>query len=414
MNQPTGVRERLSKYATPQAESRRAWSEVALGEISDCIDYGHTASSSRAKVGPKFLRITDIQDGTVSWDDVPFCECTDQERKKYALSQGDIVFARTGATTGKSFLIRDCPEGAVFASYLIRVRPSDRIYPGFLARFFDTPLYWQQITSSSNGSTQPGVNSTKLKQLTLPLPPLPDQRRIAGILDAADAIRRKRQQTIGLTEQFLRSTFLDMFGDPVTNPRGWETRKLKSLIKDGDKINYGIVQPGDECPGGVPIIRVGDFKNLKISLSELKRVAPQVDERHKKSRLVGDEILLACVGSIGAIALAEPKLAGFNIVRAVARIRCNDDVNRRYLAALLATPRMQGYFTSETRTVAQPTLNIKQIESTDILLPPMQLQQKFAGIVDQIFATTTRFAGATGQNENLFNSLVQRAFRGEL
>ena len=202
---------------------------VKLGSISDKIDYGLTTSAQDIDDDkPKFLRITDIQNNSVNWDSVPSCECTEKDYEKYALRKGDVVFARTGATTGKSFLIQDCPQ-AVFASYLIRVSPSSRINSEYLSWFFQTSNYWRKITFSSTGTAQPGVNSTKLKELEIPLPPLEEQKRIAAILDKADRIRRKRQEAIRLTEELGRSIFLDMFGDPVTNSKGLETKSLGNI-----------------------------------------------------------------------------------------------------------------------------------------------------------------------------------------
>ena len=109
---------------------------VALGDLAELIDYGMTASAVESPVGPKFLRITNIQNNSVDWDSVPWCECDTKEAAKSKLTDGDIVFARTGATTGKSFLIDGCPDESVFASYLIRVRVNDRLSPRFLAHFF--------------------------------------------------------------------------------------------------------------------------------------------------------------------------------------------------------------------------------------------------------------------------------------
>src|SRR5690606_17668552 len=157
-----------------------------------------------------------MQDDAVDWSTVPSCECSEKEFKENELSVGDIVFARTGATTGKSFLIRHLPRPSVFASYLIRVRPTDEVDSKYLAYFFKSPQYWFQITAMAEGAAQPGVNSSKLKELEIPLPPLPEQKRIAAILDKADAIR---------------PVFLDMFGDPVTNPKGWEVKPIGDVLK---------------------------------------------------------------------------------------------------------------------------------------------------------------------------------------
>ena len=113
-----------------------SWPTVMLGEIAKSVDYGLTASATDRPVGPKFLRITDIQDDAVDWASVPYCVADSGQVSRNRLADGDIVFARTGATTGKSFLVRNPPNNAVFASYLIRVRASERLDSVFLSHFF--------------------------------------------------------------------------------------------------------------------------------------------------------------------------------------------------------------------------------------------------------------------------------------
>jgi type I restriction enzyme S subunit len=160
-------------------ELPEGWVWASVAQLAESIQYGHTESAQSEPIGPKFLRITDIQDGHVNWDTVPYCKCSDEEHEKYRLSPGNIVFARTGATTGKSYLIKDCPD-AVFASYLIRLSFSESIDYTYFAEFLDSPMYWSQIMSVRKGSAQPGVNSTILATLKVPLPPLVEQHRIVA------------------------------------------------------------------------------------------------------------------------------------------------------------------------------------------------------------------------------------------
>jgi type I restriction enzyme S subunit len=155
-----------------------------LDDVADTIDYGFTASATEEAIGPKFLRITDIQDGKVDWGAVPYCEATQSDISAKRLLAGDIVFARTGATTGKSFLIKTCPTDSIFASYLIRVRPSKKLLPEFVSSFFQTPDYWRQISLQANGAAQPGVNSKKLKELLLPVPPLGEQEKFRELYNS--------------------------------------------------------------------------------------------------------------------------------------------------------------------------------------------------------------------------------------
>ena len=161
----------------------KGWKAEELTHLVERIDYGHTASAVDAPSGPRFLRITDIQDEHVDWSSVPSCEIASREIDQYRLSPGDIVFARTGATTGKSYLIQKCPE-AVFASYLIRLRLRPGILPAYLFHFFKSADYWGQINQKKKGTGQPGVNSTILATLRVPIAPANEQSRIVEALDS--------------------------------------------------------------------------------------------------------------------------------------------------------------------------------------------------------------------------------------
>lgn len=172
------------------------WKTMTVGDFCEPPQYGYTESATDQPVGPRFLRITDIQDDRVEWERVPYCRCP--EPTKYLLQSNDLVFARTGATTGKSFVIRDCPQ-AVFASYLIRLRVRDTVSIDYLHRYFQSPSYWEQIADEKEGTGQPNLNGSKLKKLRVPVAPPPEQRRIVAELDAlhaeVDALKRLQAET---------------------------------------------------------------------------------------------------------------------------------------------------------------------------------------------------------------------------
>lgn len=164
--------ENAEELLQSQIESRfnsdLSWERFNLGDLSK-IMYGHTS-----KVDPngncKYLRITDIQDSKVNWDQVPSIKIDEKDFLKYNLTKGDIVFARTGATTGKSYLIKDNPN-AVFASYLIRVQiNNNNILPEFVYKFFSSREYWRVVKSGISGSAQGGFNASKLSELEIKFP----------------------------------------------------------------------------------------------------------------------------------------------------------------------------------------------------------------------------------------------------
>ncbi len=159
-----------------------SWAVTRVGEVCTDINYGYTASASEERCGPRFLRITDIQNGQVRWESVPYCTIESEQIPKYALNVGDIVFARTGGTVGKSFLITSVPEESVFASYLIRISAHAGILPKFLYYFFQSGAYWEQI-GIKKGGLQGNVNATTLSSLEFPICPFDEQAQIIAKIE---------------------------------------------------------------------------------------------------------------------------------------------------------------------------------------------------------------------------------------
>ena len=153
------------------------WEWCYLNDVTSQIHYGYTASASSAG-NVKLTRITDIQNNRVNWETVPFCLISEDNLKKYKLENRDILIARTGGTIGKTYIVRNLSEKAVFASYLIRAIPLQSINEEYLKLFMESPLYWEQLKAFSMGTGQPNVNGQSLSKLKLPLPPLEEQRRI--------------------------------------------------------------------------------------------------------------------------------------------------------------------------------------------------------------------------------------------
>lgn len=181
--------------------SDESWEESNFGKFT-VSQYGYTEKAHWEKIGPKFLRITDIQDNKVDWDEVPWCPIDEDGMKQYAVEIGDIMIARTGATTGKSYLICDDVE-AVFASFLIRLKVVNKnLDYNYLYGYMQSEDYWRQITDFSSGIAQPGVNASKLKQIKFKCPTLPEQHEIVRLIDDLLARERKAQQA---AEQALAS-----------------------------------------------------------------------------------------------------------------------------------------------------------------------------------------------------------------
>ena len=159
-------------------EVPESWCWCRWGELSELIQYGYNAPAKESG-RIKMVRITDIQNGKVQWNTVPFCEISDTDIQIYQLRKNDILFARTGGTVGKSFLVDEEPENAVFAGYLIRTQYDDKkLNPKYMKMFMESQIYWDQLKNGTIATAQPNCNGQTLSKMILPLPPLEEQQEI--------------------------------------------------------------------------------------------------------------------------------------------------------------------------------------------------------------------------------------------
>ncbi len=159
------------------------WRWVRWGNLAYSIQYGYNAPAQESgKI--KMVRISDIQDNSVNWNSVPYCDISDEEIETYILKENDILFARTGGTVGKSFLVSNVPEDAIYAGYLIRTRYNAKLIPQYLKLFMESQLYWVQLQNGKTQGCQPNCNGQTLSKMMIPLPPIEEQQRIVERLDA--------------------------------------------------------------------------------------------------------------------------------------------------------------------------------------------------------------------------------------
>jgi restriction endonuclease S subunit len=387
------------------------WPIVELSEVTDLLTDGTHYTPPDLGQGIPFLTVKDVSEEGLDFQScskISRSEYDATERQNSAPKKGDILFSKDG-TVGKVHLVREDRPFAVLSSLAI-LRPARQIDGAYLAHFLRTPSTIDAASKKKTGSAIRRIILRDLATLRIPLPPLDEQRRIARILDKADALRRKRKRAIKLLDGLTQSIFLEMFGDGSH----FDARPLATFIDQDDRINYGVVQPGEEVSDGISLVRVSDLKNGRVDHSNLRKVSEEISKQHSRSLLRGNEILISCVGSIGEIVVVSPREVGLNIARAVARVPISDDVQRSFVGEYLRSPVVQRYFTKELRIVSQPTLNIKQISETLIPLPP---RSKIAEFLEK--AVLVRIALDSARscaiNSNwLFSSLQSRAFSGQL
>jgi type I restriction enzyme S subunit len=161
-----------------------SWEWIRWGSLSESIQYGFNApaqDSGRIRM----VRISDIQNNSVQWDTVPYCDIAETDIETYLLKKNDILFARTGGTVGKSFLVDEIPEESVYAGYLIRTRYSSLLSPQYLKFFMESPFYWSQLKEGTTATAQPNCNGKTLGNMFVPIPPASEQLRIVKAVNSA-------------------------------------------------------------------------------------------------------------------------------------------------------------------------------------------------------------------------------------
>jgi type I restriction enzyme, S subunit len=289
------------------------------------------------------------------------------------------------------------------------LRPKNNIDINFLLRH----LEYYDVTPYITGTTRGKLTKDAASRIELVLPPLPEQKRIAAILDKADAIRRKRQQAVKLTEELLRSVFLDMFGDPVTNPKGWKEVTIRDLVTE---VKYGTSDKAS-YEGKYPILRMNNITYKGgWDFRDLKRINMPEKELPKYLVCKGDILFnrtnsKALVGKTAVYRQDEPMIyAGYLI-----RVRPNQQNNSEYIAAYLNLSHGKKILENMCKNiVGMANINAQEFQDIPILQPPSELQNQYAVLVHSVEKAKEKLIASSEVTNSLFTSLLQRAFRGEL
>lgn len=271
-----------------------------------------------------------------------------------------------------------------------------------------------EMNRLGSGSTFKEISKEKLEGIEIQLPPLSIQKQIASILEKADAAREKRRQANELTEQFLQSAFLEMFGDPVTNPKGWNKVRLGEVTETITKGETPLWKGDSYLDSGILFLR---SENVLIGLLDMSKktfVSSEVHNRMKRSQVKKNDVLLNIVGaSIGRSAVFEEDLEA-NINQAIAIIRPRSELSSKYLCFLLNSAGTQTKFKEIQAGVARDNLNLGQLRDLEIPLPPEDVQLAFDVLIKKVESLRAKQRESEKELDNLFNVLMQKAFKGEL
>lgn len=281
---------------------------------------------------------------------------------------------------------------------------TNAIYNRYLFHFLKSKTYY--LNSLGRGATFKEISKSIVEKIEIPLPPLDEQRRIAAVLDKISDLIAKRRTQLDKLEELVKARFVEMFGE-TQYPR----TALIKLIIEGAGLSYGIIVPGDNVEDGVPMIRPSDFKHDNLCLDNVYRVAPEIEVKYTRTRLLGDEILVQVIGQPGQIMLADDRCKGMNVTRnlAVVRPNCNR-INRNYLKIYMQTQEAQAFMLGETKQSTLKQLPLSRLKALEIPVPPMALQEQFAAFFEQTNKSKLSIQQSLDKLETLKKALMQEYF----
>lgn len=395
--------------------------EITLGELTENtrpICYGVLKPGPMKSDGVPLIRVTDISSNY--FDDSNLYKISNEldfEFKRSRLNGGELLLSIQG-TIGKVVI---CPlkyAGSNISRTIAVIDPDERLNKNYLRYYF---IYMDSSKKHySTGSTRASLNIAYLRKLKIPLPPLDTQKKIAAILDEADKLRQLDKKLIEKYDALTQSLFLDMFGDPVINPKGWKKIIFGNYItvltdyhSNGsyETLRQHVTLKNE--PDYALMVRTTDLENNNFD-DGVNYIDEHAYKYLEKSKVFGGEIIINKIGSAGKVYrmpfLNRPVSLGMNAFL----LRFNDSINQEFLYFQLISKYGEREIQKRVKGAVTKTIRKDAVREIPIVSPPIELQNQFAEHVQTIEAQKAQAQQSLQKSEELFNSLLQKAFKGEL
>ncbi len=401
------------------------WPEVTVGKALASaevfVDGDWVESKDQDPDGDvRLVQLADVGDGYYVDKSARFLTSNKARQLRCTyLRKGDVLLARMPDPLGRACIFPGDAKKAVTVVDVCIIRPDDeKIFPRWLMHCINSTIVRQQIAGYATGTTRSRISRGNLAKIKIPLPLLPEQKRIAAILDKADELRAKRRAALAELDTLVPSIFLEMFGDPVANPKGWpetaclgEVADIVSGVTKGWKLNGKSARE-------VPYLAVANVQDRALNLSTVKTIEA-TEEEIERYRLERDDLLLTEGGDpdkLGRGTLWSEELPECIHQNHVFRVRLTTTtVQPLFLNWLVGSQRGKKYFLrSAKQTTGIASINMTQLRGFPLLVPPVNLQRTFAARVAAVEKLKAAHRASLAEFDALFASLQHRAFRGEL
>lgn len=453
--------------------------ELAAREPASITDgpFGSALKRSHyTETGARVVRLGNLGDGGFVDEDKAFVPIEHYETlRRHKILPGDILVAALGEPLGRACLAPVHLGPAIVKADCFRIRSHDALSASLLVLWLNSPQLREAMLELSHGLGRIRINLSDLKSLRIPVPPKREQRRIVAKLDSLRARSARARQELDhipkLIERYKQAILAKAFSgeltadwreqhpgigtgaevlakietarialleDRILTRRGpvsdgeagripvkfselpvtWEQSSLEAITSPVRLIQYGILKPGDNIPGGVPYVKVMNIQGGHVRLDRIRRTTSEIHAQYRRSAIATGDILLSIRGTVGRLAFVPPELDGGNITQDSVRIDVLPSMNARFVYWYLHSPAAQDYFAKNQKGVAVRGINVGDVRPMEIPIPPEAEQVRIVTLVECAFAWLDKIATEHARAEHLLPKLDQailaKAFRGEL
>jgi type I restriction enzyme, S subunit len=400
------------------------WKKVKLGDVLFFQEGPGVRNTQFRESGVKLLNVGNINQGRINLNATKIYISEEEANDKYKhflIDEGDLVIASSGIVVDNfhnkiAFIEKEhlplCMNTSTIRFKSLEVEENEtRIDLKFFAFYLQTPDFKNQLRKLVTGSAQLNFGPSHLKQIVFNLPDLKTQQHIAQVLDKADALRQQNRQLLAHYDELLQSTFIELFGDPVKNPKSWEVKKLGDISENIQIGPFGsLLHQEDYISGGIPLINPTHISKMKITPNTELTISTEKYNTLKNYHLKQNDIIMGRRGEMARCALITSKENGWICGTGSLFVRPNEDINSLFLLYILSSEKVKTVLESEAQGITMANLNTKIIKNLKIPIPPLPLQEHFAKIVEQIEFQKAVVKQSLSESEALFEGLLAEYF----
>ncbi|WP_373214471.1 restriction endonuclease subunit S [Blautia obeum] len=367
---------------------------MSIRTIDECfyqIRNGANIKQGTVEGGYPITRIETTANDRFNRDRMGYAGITDIEKyESYILQDGDLLMSHINSVQylGRTVLYeKQGNEKIIHGMNLLGLKARrDIIIPAYARYCFYSYSFRQQIGRITKKSVnQASFAVADLKKIKIKVPDLSEQSRVVDILNRLNQVIKDRQQELQKLDDLTKARFVEMFGDPVDNPMGWNKKRLQDIVSDDCSISYGIVQTGDDKEEGVPVFRPVDIVNRVPKLDELKKTTEEISNKYKRTILKGREMLITVRANIADTCIVGEEFKGCNVGRGIVPIRTKEDIMvLEFLKYLMDSKHLNDDIKRKAKGITLIQLNMEDLREVELIIPPVEQQKIFVDFAKKI------------------------------